>query len=1061
MRKRKVLVKILQISGLIFCLLSGVAQSSMATQSQSHKAADGFNQVEQEKFKISGKVLDVHGEPLPGASIQVVGSTRGVTTDMDGSFSIEADKGEKLEVSFLGMQPKTILVSATQNLTITLEEKLDELDEVQVVAFAKQKKSSVVSAITTINPAELKVPSSNLTTSLAGRLTGVIAYQTSGEPGKDNAQFFIRGITSFGASSKKDPLILIDNVEMNSTDLARLQPDDIASFSIMKDATAAALYGSRGANGVILVTTKEGKEGKVNISVRFEASTSAPTKDIDLADPITYMRLHNEAVKTRNPLGLLPYSESKIANTIAGANPMVYPAVDWKQMLFKDFTLNERLNFSVSGGGKLARYYISGTINQDNGILKVNGKNNFNTNIDLKNYNLRSNINIDLTKTTEVALRFHGNFDDYTGPIEGGKELYEKTLWANPVMFPAVYEPDEKNLKTKNILFGNAGNGEYMNPYADMMRGYKNYSSSTIMAQVELKQKLDFLLKGLNARLMFNTNRYTYFDISRSYSPYYYKVSLYDKYTDKYTLKSLNEGSEALSYDEGTKTVNSSMYMEAAVDYGYTFDEKHNVTGMLVYTMRDYLSGNAGSLQASLPSRNIGLAGRVTYGFDNRYLFEANFGYNGSERFSEKKRWGFFPSVGLGYILSNEHFYQESNISRLIQKIKFKGTYGLVGNDQIGDVNDRFFYLSNVNISDDGKGMSFGSEGGYHRPGVSVSRYENENIGWETAYKTDIGLELNFLGSIDFQFDYFAEHRTNILMDRALVPSSMGLQSNPKANVGEGKSSGFEFSIDYNKYFSNDMWVTGRGNFTYATSKYKVYEEPDYSDMPWRSHVGLSSQQEWGYIAERLFVDEYDVANSPKQNFGGNIPTMGGDIKYKDINNDGKITELDKVPIGYPKVPEIIYGFGLSWGWKGIDASVFFQGSARSSFWINPNTTAPFVYKQRALLQAYADNHWSEDNRDIYALWPRLSEDYVVNNEQTSTWFMRNGAFLRLKNAEIGYTVPEKLVKKARISMLRVYCSGTNLLTFSKFKIWDPEMGGNGLGYPVQRVFNAGIQVNF
>ena len=272
---------------------------------------------------------------------------------MDGTFSIDVNKGEKLEISFVGMQPQTIIAESTKEIVITLKENADELDEVQVVAFAKQKKSSVVSSISTIKPAELKVPSSNLTTALAGRMAGIISYQRSGEPGQDNAQFFVRGITSFGAESKKDPLILIDNVEMSSTDLARLQPDDIASFSIMKDATGSALYGSRGANGVILVTTKEGKEGKVNVSARFETSMSAPTRNVELADPITYMKLHNEAVRTRNPLGLVPYSESKIANTIAGKNPMVYPANDWRELLFKDFTLNERFNFSVSGGGKL------------------------------------------------------------------------------------------------------------------------------------------------------------------------------------------------------------------------------------------------------------------------------------------------------------------------------------------------------------------------------------------------------------------------------------------------------------------------------------------------------------------------------------------------------------------------------------------------------------------------------------------------------------------------------------------------------------------------------------
>ena len=394
-------------------------------------------------------------------------------------------------------------------------------------------------------------------------------------------------------------------------------------------------------------------------------------------------------------------------------------------------------------------------------------------------------------------------------------------------------------------------------------------------------------------------------------------------------------------------------------------------------------------------------------------------------------------------------------------KLKFKGTYGLVGNDAIGSELDRFFYLSNVNLSDGGKGMSFGTEKGYNRPGVSISRYENSEIGWETAYKTDIGIEINLFNKLEIQADWFHEYRKNILMDRATVPPTMGLQATTRANVGKAKSSGFEFSLDYNHYFPNEMWITGRGNFTYATSKYKVYEELDYTDMPWLSHVGQSLNQTWGYVAERLFVDEYEVAHSPTQNFGGDMKTMGGDIKYKDINGDGQITDLDKVPIGYPTVPEIIYGFGLSWGYKGIDASLFFQGSARSSFWIDPSATSPFIDKQSALLAAYADNHWAEDNRNIHALWPRLSEKKVENNMQTSTWFMRDGSFLRLKSAEAGYTFPDKWTKKIHLDMVRIYLSGTNLLTFSKFKLWDPEMGGSGLGYPVQRVFNAGIQVNF
>ena len=617
----------------MFLLAIGLTTTSFAQQSATDLKT------------VKGTVVDETNQPIPGATILVQNSTRGVVTDELGKFEITVLPSDKLVISFIGLETKTIPIGDKTTLSIVLLPKANELDGVTVVAFAKQKKESVVGAITTVTPKDLKVPSSNLTTALAGRVAGMISYQTSGEPGADNAQFFIRGIGTFGSSAKKDPLILIDNLEVSATDLARLQPDDIASFSIMKDATAAALYGSRGANGVILVTTKEGAEGKAKLSIRFETSLSQPTRQVKLADPVTYMRMHNEATLARTPENPLPYSEEKIANTLAGKNPMVYPAVDWQDILFKNFAVNERLNFNLSGGGKVARYYISGTYNKDNGILRENGKNNFNSNISLANYALRSNININVTPTTEVIVRLSGQFDDYTGPLEGGQRVYLETMNANPVLFPAEYLPDKANQRAKQILFGNYTGGTYLNPYANMVKGYKEYANSTMMAQFELKQKLDFFTKGLELRAMFNTQRYSYFENKRQYTPYYYMIDVYDKENDIYTLKSLNEGSMALGYDPSYKTVSSSIYMEAAANYNRTFDEKHDVGGLLVYTMQNKRSGNESDLQKSLPHRNMGLAGRFTYGYDSRYFMEFNFGLNGSERFAKKERWGFFPSI--------------------------------------------------------------------------------------------------------------------------------------------------------------------------------------------------------------------------------------------------------------------------------------------------------------------------------------------------------------------------------------------------------------------------------
>ena len=923
--------------------------------------------------------------------------------------------------------------------------------------------------MTTINPKELKVPASNLTTALAGRLAGVIAYQRSGEPGADNADFFIRGVTTFGY--KKDPLILVDGIELSSTDLARLQVDDIASFSIMKDATATALYGARGANGVILITTKEGVAGKAKVSARVENSMSAPTKNVKFADPVTYMNLANEAVLTRDPLGALLYPQSKIDNTIADTNAYAYPVTDWHDELFKDYVMNQRANLNVSGGGEVARYYLAATFNQDNGMLKVDNRNNFNSNINLKTYELRSNVNINLTKTTEAGVRLYGTFDDYTGPISGGTEMYKMVMRANPVLFPAYFPMDEEHRYVQHTMFGNYADGNYLNPYAEMVKGYKDYTKSLVLAQFELKQDLSFVTEGLSLNGIFNTTRQSYFGVSRSFKPFWYQIGGYDKPTDTYKISLLNEndGTEYLDYVEDPKQINATTYIQTSANYNRTFSDKHNVGAMVVFLLNNQVEANVSSLQASLPHRNIGVSGRFSYSYDNRYFGEFDFGYNGSERFYKDKRFGFFPSVGASWYVSNEEFWKP--YKETVSNLKIRATYGLVGNDAVGDPQDRFFYLSDVNMNDADRGSVFGTNNGYSRTGIFVNRYGNSNITWETATKTNLGLELGLFNQVNVQLDLYREHRRNILMTRAYIPLSLGVSSTSdiKANIGEAAAKGVDLSVDYNKYFGKNLWLQARANFTYATSEFKVYEEPDYKES-YLSHKGQPLTQQWGYVAERLFADDDEVANSPLQGFG---EYGAGDIKYRDLNGDGQITSLDKMAIGYPTTPEIVYGFGFSIGYKAVDLSCFFQGLARESFWIDPNATAPFVpYRysstelpgmllQNQLLQAYADDHWSEDHRNLYALWPRLSTRVINNNTQTSTWFMRNGSFLRLKTLELGYSLPDRITDKIHLEKARFYLSGINLLSFSRFKLWDVEMGGNGLGYPVQRVTNIGIQISF
>lgn len=1006
------------------------------------------------------------GEPMPGATVSVEGSTRGVMTDLDGSFELTGVKPtDKLKFECLGKETQVLQVGTMTNFVVKLKNAANELDEVTVVAFGKQRKESVIGSISTVDVKTLKVPSSNLTTALAGNVAGVIAYQRTGEPGQDNADFFVRGITTFGANTS--PLILIDNIELTSTDLARLQPDDIESFSIMKDATATALYGARGANGVIFVTTKRGQEGPAKIFARVETSISAPTDVVELADPVTYMKSYNEAISTRDPLGELMYTYDKIEQTgKPGANRLIYPANDWYDMLFKDFATSYRANVSARGGGKVATYYVSGAYTEDTGVLKVDKRNSFNNNIDDKNYTLRSNVDINVTPTTKLAVRLTGNFRDYQGPLNGGSDVYRQVMHSDPVLFPAYYPVDDEHVGIQHIMFGNYEDGSYINPYANLVKGYKNYQRSQMIAAVQLEQDLKFITKGLSFMTLFNLTRLSEFTVNRQFNPYWYRLDRYDSYTGEYHVNRINEnGTDYLTYSESGKTVKNTMYSETRLNYNRSFG-KHDVTGLLVFTASESLTANAGSLQLSLPSRNAGLSGRFTYGYDKRYFVEYNFGYNGSERFHKSHRWGFFPSAGLAWMMSNEKWFKP--LTKVVSNLKLRYSYGLVGNDNIGSSSNRFYYLSEMSMNNSGLGASFGETRNVSYNGIGVVRYANEAITWEKSYKSNYALELGLFKKLDIIAEYFTEHRTDIFMQRADIPNTMGLQAAVYGNIGQARSKGIDIQADYKQAWASGLWASARANFTYSTGKYDVYEEPTYPES-YRQHAGRSIRQTWGYIAERLFVDDEDAANSPSQAaFGSQYG--GGDIKYTDVNGDGVITNADMVPIGYPTSPEIIYGFGVSLGHKGFDFSVFFQGLGRESFWIDATSaystkynkygTAPFVNNGQ-LLKAYSDSHWSEDNRDIYALYPRYSAYENHNNTQVSTWWMRDGSFVRLKQMEFGYTLPQKLTNKIHIDNLRVYFQGNNLLCWSKFNLWDPELAGEGFNYPIQRTFNIGVNVTF
>lgn len=1019
---------------------------------------------------VSGTVTNAQtGEALNEVNIIVQGTTTGTSTDENGEYKVAVpSKMDTLVFTYIGFKSKIIPIKGRSHIDVKLEPKTFQAEELVVTAFGVEKQvQDVVGAVASLSQEQLEtiasVPTNNLTTALSGRIPGLIAYQRTGEPGANNASFFVRGVTTFGYSQA--PLILIDNVKATPDQLANLNPDDIASFTILKDATATSLYGSEAANGVLLITTKEGVQGEMRVSLRMDYSISEPTQVPEFADPVTFMKMANKASLSRAPLQPLPYTRSKIINTKLARNPYLYPSVNWREMLFKDYAPSQQVNLHVSGGGQIAQYYVSGAFDKTTGLLEVPTLNNFNNNINLKNYSLRTNVNVNLLENTELEIKISGNFTDYQGPLNSGKAVYHQIVNASPVRFPAKFPVDSAHAFTEHPLFGGyPGISTGVNPYAQMVKGYKHYAKSKINAQFGLHQIFPDI--GLKLSGLLNVQRYSYSSDTRSYNPFYYYATPSKKGANSYSLIALNpeSGTNYLTYSPGSDVVTSSFFMKAQASYMHMFGKKHELSSLLVFTARNRTYDNAEDLQSSLPQRNVNLAGRLSYNYDQRYYVELNAGLNASERFAESHRWGFFPSVGVAWNVSNEEFWDP--IRPVVSRLKLRASFGYSGNDDIGST--RFLYLSKVSL-DGGGGYTTGIQSDYSTSTVSISHYPNSSVTWERAQKLNIGIRLGLFNQFTAKLNFFWQHRTNILQVRTSIPASMGLSAIPRANTGATKSHGMDAHIRYTGHINNNWSIVVRGNFTYATSEYVKFNEFYHPNAPNLSHIGLPITQRFGYYAERLFIDEEDVQNSPSQSFG---PYGPGDIKYRDINGDGRITSLDKIPLGYPVVPEINYGFGFTAQYKNVDLSLFFQGLARESFWINTSSsssiddqgTAPFVGGHQ-LLKVYAKNHWSRKNRNISALYPHFSSqnspEGIANNAVRSTWFMRNGAFLRFKALQIGYSLPQSILNRFSVRKFRIYVNVRNLTQFSPFKLWDPEMAGNGLSYPLQRTYNLGIVLEF
>lgn len=1006
-------------------------------------------------------ISSADNKPIVGVSVYVEGTTIGATSDINGNYTLKVPAGTKhVTFAFLGYDTKKIAVADVELFKlVTLIEASNVMDDVVVVAFGTQKKESLVGAVQVVRPSTLKVTSSNLSTSFAGKIAGVISTQSSGEPGADGANFWIRGISTFGAN--KSPLLILDGVEIVSEMLNNIPPEAIESFSILRDATATALYGSRGANGVMIITTKNGRQSeKMAINVRLESGISMPTRVQDIADGVTYMENYNEALRTRTPAGetyVQHFSDEKITGTRNRLNPYVYPDNDWYSMLFKDFTVNENMNLNVRGGGKVVDYFLNASIFNENGILKKPAESKFNTNINSQKYLFQANVGAQLTRTTRVSLKMNTQLLFWHRPVEEVKDLFYYTMRANPVAFPAIY-PKGSVEDLDDPIFGNApswdGGSTDINPYALLSRGYGQRHTQYITTTFSVDQDLDFVTKGLKVRGMVSFYNKTYAATYRSFSPYYYEMTDYTDNGDgtfDYNLQSIGTpGSSYLGTSTGRNGYRE-ISLQGQIEYSRTFG-KHDVNALFVYHQKEKVDNQpANDEYKVLPYREQGLAGRFTYGYDSRYLMEFNFGYNGSENFISGRRFGFFPSIAGAWVVSGEPFWE--GIRSKVNLLKIRASYGLSGNDYLADSSNnivRFPYLTTVNMN---KVLYvWFSPNFVKQTGHEIKTVGNPLATWEESTKLNVGLELGLFDALTLNVDVYKENRTGIFMQRRSLPSTMGLSGvTPYGNMGEVENRGVDVSLEYNKAFNKDLLVSVRGTFTYAHNEVKARDEAKYLPNKYNSVLGKPVNSVYGLVADGLFASQEEIDNSPRQTFMPDY--LPGDIKYRDLNGDGVIDANDRTSLGYPTVPEILYGFGASVNYKRWDFSFFFQGTARVS--LRMYDMHPFRDNQYSgfnMTQYVADDHWSEADPNPNAAYPRLDYRYNANNTQTSSFWIKNGSYLRLKSVELGFTYKS----------LRAYLAGTNLFIISPFKYWDPEMGsGNGLKYPLQRVVKLGLQYNF
>lgn len=1005
----------------------------------------------QSGLTAAGLVMTQDGESVIGATVTVKEDPgKGVITDTDGRFKMNGlSKGQTLVISYIGYKDATVKVTKTdERMRIVLEEDISDLEEVVVVGHATQRKISVVGAVTNVEVKDLNVPATSVSNMLGARVPGIIAVTRSGEPGKDFSEFWIRGISTFGASS--GALVLIDGVE---GDLNLVDPEDIESFSILKDASATAVYGTRGANGVVLVTTKKGVAGKLKVNVKANVGLSYSPRMPEYVGAYEYATLANEAALSRgmNPI----FSDVDMALFKNGMDPDLHPDVNWRDVILKDYTWNQQYHLSASGGGEVARYYMSMGFQNKEAIFKQDkGINKYDTNVNYKQYNFRANIEVNMTKSTILNLNLETILVNQNSPGYGDNSdaLWEAQANLTPVTVPILYSTGQ---------FPTYGtNNSEMSPYILLNHtGYRNYFGNTSNLILSLCQDLSMLTKGLSATVLFNFNSNGKMWASRSKTPELYYATERNRDGSLNLTKVTDAVPQGYS---GWEEVDRKYYFEARANYERLFNKTHRVTGLIHFYLQDYVNSKNKTPLTAIPKRYVGLSSRLTYSWKDTYLIEANLGYTGSEAFENGKKFGLFPAISGGWIPTQYQFMKDA--LPFLSYLKFRASYGEVGNDKLTwDDSVRFPYLTI--IGNGGSGIwNSGS-------GLTETQVGSNNLRWEKAAKTNFGIDMKLFGDrFDMTVDFFKDIRSGIYQQRASTPAEMGLVTLPWANVGKMKSWGIDGHVAYTHTFTPDTYITVRANFTQSKNEILEFEE-SIKRYPYQSAVGYQSGINRGLIALGLFKDEADIENSPQQNLGSVV--LPGDIKYKDVNGDGVVDDGDVVPLEYSNTPQIQYGLGTEFNYKNWNLSVLFEGTARMKYFVGGSGYYPFANEDTGnILTMVADpnNRWisaeisgDPSTENPNAKFPRLTYGNNSNNNRASTFWLRDGSYLRLKNVTLAYSTQNKLFKKVGIQNATFSLIGENLWLWDKGdKIFDPtQASSNGAKYPIQRVITLQCNLNF